>query len=812
MTPSESRLFSSERKELLGKLAILVVSVLVLTVEMVFLSPGTFNPDDFVEGDVAKYTVRSPHDREIQDPISTEKQRSKARASVPKIFAMTVIGEHEVRHELDQLYETIERLSPNKGAAEPGINEKVAFQQRYALDLDAEDWAVLLNRSNWPKLKNDVAALVSPVLLLGVVDNKEILERSRQDRQPIVVKMYREGSVREEDSLVLSQVRSLEEASKVLDDSLRRDYGNSAAAYQQLVRKMSRYFLNPNVSYDVMDTTERMLKAEKSVPEVTIRMKKGEVIVRAGNVITDEHAWKIRQLFGASVGITAWSSALGYGLLAIIILLCSYFFAQAIWRSFQPRKRDLLVISLTLVGSILMLRLSGYVGSALEVVHPEFVTTAFLLASPIAAGGIMLQVTLGMPSVFIFILSLTLLTGVFLENSWLLCVLIFAGNIVGSLAMKKSGRRSAFLRAGIRVASVNVLIVICFFLLLPSQGMAEFSNRLLWSAAGGLLGGIIGIALTPMAEWIGGYVTDFKLLELASLDQPLLKELSVQAPGTWNHSMVIGQIGEAAAEAIGANALLTRVGAYYHDIGKIKKPAYFIENQSGKENRHDKLTPSMSALIVKAHVKDGVDMARKNGLPQALIDFIPQHHGTSLIEFFYKKAQEECGQDEETDETHYRYSGPKPQSREAGILMLADSVEASSRTLQDPTPAKIQGLVQKMINKIFVSGELEESHLTLKDLHLIAASFTRVLGGIYHRRIDYGDALDKQKERELREEENGISKEVTPGQPIQSATNEEVKDGSRSSRAQTGKQGSGERNSEEKAEEDSPESIKRLGI
>ncbi|MEY4699855.1 MAG: hypothetical protein RL326_42, partial [Pseudomonadota bacterium] len=228
---------------------------------------------------------------------------------------------------------------------------------------------------------------------------------------------------------------------------------------------------------------------------------------------------------------------------------------------------------------------------------------------------------------------------------------------------------------------------------------------------------------------------------------PLLKELSIQAPGTWNHSMVIGMMVESAADAIGANPVVCRVGAYFHDIGKTKKPVYFVENQNPGENRHDKLSPSMSALIIRSHVKDGIELARRHKLPKVIEDMIPQHHGTSVIDYFYDKARKEAEESgrspEEVDRSLYQYPGPKPQTREAGLLMLADGIEAAARTLSEPSQDRIQGLVQKMLNKVFASGELNECDLTLQDLHCIAKCFTRVLTGIYHQRIAYAEPAEK---------------------------------------------------------------------
>lgn len=225
----------------------------------------------------------------------------------------------------------------------------------------------------------------------------------------------------------------------------------------------------------------------------------------------------------------------------------------------------------------------------------------------------------------------------------------------------------------------------------------------------------------------------------------------MQAPGTWNHSMVMGMMAEAAAIEIGANPVLARVGAYFHDVGKTTKPLYFVENQLHGENRHDRLSTSMSALIIRSHVKDGIELARKQKLPEAVVDMIPQHHGTSLIEYFYDKAckeAEENGQNaDDVDASLYQYPGPKPQTKEAGILMLADGIEAATRTLQEPTLDRITGLVQKMMNKVFAGGELNECDLTLRDLHVIAKNFTRVLTSIHHQRIAYAEPAEKVNEK-----------------------------------------------------------------
>ena len=325
--------------------------------------------------------------------------------------------------------------------------------------------------------------------------------------------------------------------------------------------------------------------------------------------------------------------------------------------------------------------------------------------------------------------------------------LIFTTSIVACVEFVRVRSRSAYLKAAFKISLAALPFAVTSLLMIPPTGTLDASVRILGCLVSGGLSGIIAVGLTPVVEYLSGYASDMRLIEMATLDHPLLKELSIQAPGTWNHSMVIGMMVESAADAIDANPVVCRVGAYFHDVGKSTKPLYFVENQAPGDNRHDKLSPSMSALIIRAHVKEGIELSRKHRLPQVIEDLIAQHHGTSMIEYFYEKARKEAeesgGDPDAVDKASFSYPGPKPQTREAGLLMLADGIEAATRTLSEPSFDRIQGLVQKMINKVFASGELNECDLTLRDLHVIAKCFTRVLSGIYHQRIAYSEPAEK---------------------------------------------------------------------
>jgi putative nucleotidyltransferase with HDIG domain len=262
--------------------------------------------------------------------------------------------------------------------------------------------------------------------------------------------------------------------------------------------------------------------------------------------------------------------------------------------------------------------------------------------------------------------------------------------------------------------------------------------------AGGLANIIIVSAVMPLLEAAFKLTTDMKLLELSDQNHPLLRQLVVRAPGTYHHSLIVGNLAEEAAEAVKANPLLIRVGAYFHDVGKIVKPEYFIENQ-GQLNRHDKLSPSMSALILISHVKEGLEMARSHKLPKEICDLICQHHGTSLIRYFFEKAKEQEAEGSDIHEEVYRYPGPRPQTREAGILLLADMVEAASRSQADPSPARLAGLVERLVQMAFTDGQLDDCDLTLRHLSQIREAFLRVLAGIYHHRIIYPEKSSSER-------------------------------------------------------------------
>lgn len=317
-------------------------------------------------------------------------------------------------------------------------------------------------------------------------------------------------------------------------------------------------------------------------------------------------------------------------------------------------------------------------------------------------------------------------------------ILFFLGSLAGIFAAKGARTRSRLIMTGLFVSAVHV---VCLFLLIPDLQFViseEFSELFLMPLiASGFLAALTVSATLKVFEYLFGVITNYSLLELSDFNQPLLKKLVMEAPGTYHHSLVVSNLAEAAADAIGANALLTRVGAYYHDIGKTVKSDYFTENQLKEGNKHDAMEPSMSRLVVLSHVKEGIELAKKYRLNPLIIDFIPQHHGTSLIYYFYQKAIEEAEEGEPVNENDFRYPGPKPQTRETAITLLADSVEGATRALDEQNPQNIEETVQKIVNNKFIDGQLDECPLTLKEIEKISSTFVKILTAMYHGRVKY---------------------------------------------------------------------------
>lgn len=495
-------------------------------------------------------------------------------------------------------------------------------------------------------------------------------------------------------------------------------------------------------SYNVGDIAAIDVMADHDIALQGTDIKKGEIIVRAGDRITADTVRKLKAAQDASYGKGFAVSIIGIFLFSAILLYAAYTFSAKNIRKFASSPKDALLMGVVLATVIVFVRLSMFVARSIETAFPVIPSHLYLYLLPVAAGPMLIRLFLNSETALVFAAVISLISGIFLEGNLSLAAYFFIGGIVAAKGVRHATQRATITKAGLILGCINMLTLASLIVMNGSWSVKNDVFTILFGFLGGQITSVIVTGVAPIFEIVFGYTTNIRHLELARMDHPLLKELAFHAPGTYHHSIIIGSMVETAAEAINANPLLAKVSAYYHDIGKVKNPLYFIENMRG-ENRHDALAPDVSARILISHVTEGVELANKHRLGEEIIEIIRQHHGTSLISYFYQKAKNMEGiKIPEVNEKDYRYPGPKPKSKEAGLVMLADAVEAASKTIPDPTPANIHSMVQRIINRVFVDGQLDECELTLKDLNAIAKSFNRALIGIFHQRIEYPEPTE----------------------------------------------------------------------
>jgi putative nucleotidyltransferase with HDIG domain len=500
--------------------------------------------------------------------------------------------------------------------------------------------------------------------------------------------------------------------------------------------------LVPNLLYNAPLTESRRAEAEARVEPLVARWPAGRTIVHRGEIVDDAAGRTLHVLNATLAARRSIPTILGHLLLLGLLLffIDRYVF---IYQKSYRRARELfaLLVVVTVAGLALdrgFIWLIERVASTLTQA-PFNDPALYRPLVPVATGTMLITLLVSPRAGMAFVLFLVPLLGLLTEwdlRSLLLGLLSSLAAIYGITTYR---RRSVLIRAGLLLGGINAVSVLALRGVAPGAGPASHVwFEMCCGLAGGIVVSVLVSFLLPLLESTFNILTDVRLLELSNLANPLLRRLALESPGSYHHSVIVGTLAEAAAESIGANALFCRVAAYYHDVGKLVKPAYYVENQKQGENRHDRLKPHLSALVIASHVRLGIDLARAHGVPREILDIIPQHHGTRRINYFYQKARRiGSPQEGEVREADFRYPGPRPQSREAALLMLADSIEAAARSLDDPQPARLKGVVNTIVSDVVLDDQFSECDLSFSDLERVRAAFFKALCSIHHHRIDY---------------------------------------------------------------------------
>ncbi|MEW6187410.1 MAG: HDIG domain-containing metalloprotein [Thermodesulfobacteriota bacterium] len=703
-------------------------------------APGLFIPTPtFQVGDVAGYTVKASRDMLLEDQAVTEQKRQEAAQSGLAVYDFDEKIHLELQKKIGEGFkkqrEALKNPLPPNGQKK--TDDRSLLEKTWGIEITPGEFA-LLSKSRFSEIfEGALKQLVQSVMAVGVVNDKLTL-MGNQGKGIIVRRIPSNLEFRIRD---IERFPDLDEARDRLEKRSAYLLVGKSREFRPVAVSLSQKMILPNLSLNKAETEDRIRKAVQEVRPVLFQVKRGEILVQAGETINESHLLKLRKNLSQKKGIGVLWASLGLALVWGLFVFMVYLAAERGKFGLNPitaNLRDLIFLSSLLAVSVLSIKTMDFLAQSLSGGQTPIPSQAFIYALPITAAPMMISMVLGSLPAFVFALVQAFLAITFWEGNPEAAIYFALAGSWASLAHGVCHNRWDLFRMGFFLGLIQMAAILAFQVFQGRLLFGETLINLFSGFLGGILAGIIVTGFSPLIEKIFGYTTEMKLLERANMDQPLLKELMVQAPGTYHHSVIVGNMVEAAAEAIGANALLARVSAYYHDIGKIQKPQYFVENQMGGENKHEKLAPSMSALILIAHIKDGVEMAQQQKLDPPIIDIIRQHHGTGLISFFYQKALDlRGGEVTQVSMEDFRYPGPKPQTREAGLVLLADGIEAASRTLVDPTPARIRGLVQKIIQNAFSDGQLDECDLTLKDLSQISASFSKILTGIFHHRIEY---------------------------------------------------------------------------
>ena len=694
---SRMRIFRTVRA--IGK-GCLVLSFVLLSAFIVgFSKADNQKIINLKEEEISPVDIYAPFTFSYVDREKTRYYREKRRESVKDVYRLDPQVEDKVKA---KVHSALEDIFTGK-SKDTGVS---SLAIRIFEEIDEE---------RRKEVEEKIKGICSALLKAGIIDSK--VKEKLLDNSSFLITVYNPKTSTFQRKLV-EQIFTPEDIESRLREQVLLHFPEDRRlrlAVTELIRKS----ISPNLFFDKKETERRKQEAWNSVPEVRREVKKNQIIVARGQKITRKHLSQLAEIAKRRKKEQFLPVFIGLTLLISVFVGLS----QRYIRDFSfPISQFSVFCLLSLVSLVFLLITKGIV---LFSFHPLFIPLSFV--------SMLVSILLNAPVAIFISMPLALLSAL-ISNNLQAGTICFVGAVVGVYALKDVKRRTQLVKAGSLVGAVNFLLAIGFALF-QRQGLTELTKAGLWGVSEGFVSAFMVMGFLPLFEHMFKLTTNISLLELSDLNQPLLKRLIMEAPGTYHHSLIVGNLAESASEAVGANSLLARVASYYHDIGKIEKSDYFSENQKGK-SRHNKLTATMSSLIIIKHVKDGVEMARKYRLPRQIIEIIQQHHGTSLVPYFYQRALE-SDKEGKVSEENFRYPGPKPQSKEAAIVMLADAVEAASRSLEDPTPSRLKAMVQEIVNGKFIDHQLDECNLTLTDLSKITQSFTYVLSGIFHTRVKY---------------------------------------------------------------------------
>jgi len=723
---------------------------------------------------------------EQNSQVLLEEQVRAVRAQVPPVFQRTFQPYENFREIISDLNTSIAKtLIDHEAEGQAVVTaelEATAKQLIEATGLEiAPDTITSFTSQTNPKersgLTNDALNVLKSLYDDGIYSN---LKAGGNSPQVTVIQL-----IDEEGRYNLPSSRSYDDALIALRVRLDALSGNRAKA--RTLFDIFRAGLQPNLLYSAAGTTRAIERAISDITPPTIIFKEGDTLIEPGSIITEIdieclQAYHDAELARGGDSLVFNPLFLERLTLTLILLVAVMIYVKQGLRNFHKRNRAIAIAAVSILLNLLIIRLIMEIGDiALLNNRPSLGMLPYV--APYALAPMIVAVLVGTAPAVISALIIAVLFGIIQDNSVEFLLIAFLSGVVGSFISAHIRKRSMLVRAGL-MAGVTAAISGALLGLIGHLSIGLVGQQALIALIVGALSGVLAVGLLPIFEQIFKITTEITLLELTDFNHPLLRRMQMEAPGTYHHSLMVANLSENAAAAIGASPLLCRVCCLFHDIGKLVKPEYFAENQKGGVNPHEEKNPSMSALVIKAHVKEGVELARKHSLPRVIMDVIRQHHGTGLIQYFYHQAQQEqnkhtkspfsdkqgkAQESKKVDESTYRYDGPRPAFKESAIIFFADGVEAASRSLKKVTQPAIEELIDSMFKSRIEDGQLDECPLTFKELHAIRSSFTYTLLNMLHSRVEYPKEINDKNVSKGQSNQSPQDNESTPSgnkQPV----------------------------------------------
>lgn len=642
---------------------------------------------DLKVGDIPKSDIKAH--REIIDESATEARKKEAEEKVDKQYSLRTDVQKQSEEKIKGFFSSVEKV--------------------LAQDKPEEEKAKLIPRA--------------PFKITDAQANKiaSMNEQSTKKLESVCIDGLNKAY---EAPIEDGNEQDLKEAKKEYTDFI------SSSDLSDSEKAIALNFVNvvePNFFYDKEKTDELIKETLKQVPPVMI--KKNQIVVSEGEPVTAHQLELLGTLGLLSDSASALYIYIALGVLVIIVMYLQYGYIHKYYTAINKEFSKIVMISILNVFPVILARLFGMMSNYII---------------PLACMPMLITLLLNYKISLVFSMLNVILIGGAVGFNPNIIILAILNVVLGGTLLRKMQQRNDILYSSITVAVLSSILTFSVGTLTTNNFMEILADST-FAAAGAILSGILTIGVLPFFESTFDIVTNAKLLELSNPNNPLLKKLLMEAPGTYHHSILVANLAELAAEQVGGNPLLARIGAYYHDVGKTKRPYFFRENQFGKKNPHDRLKPEASSKIIISHVKDGSELAKEYNLPKTIHDFIVTHHGETLVKYFYLTVKNNSENPDEVKEEDFKYPGPKPMSKEQGIVMLADSTEAAVRSINEPTEEKIEKMVNNIIDDKLASGQLDNCDLTLRDISKIKKCFLKALNGIHHERIEYPDDNKKEK-------------------------------------------------------------------